>query len=111
MRRVGSAALVAAAAALIFAAPTDATRSDAHATRAYLKANDEFLRDSRADLAAARASADAYVKQVATGCPNVLGNAPRGKALERLFSEAFTGLLVAFIRPLESRVITFAAAV
>jgi hypothetical protein len=112
MRRFTCAALLTAVCAgLLFAAPTDATRSDAHATLSYLKAYDRFLRDSRAGLPGARVSADAYVKQVATGCPNVLANAPRGKALERLVSEAFTGLVVAFIRPLEPRVIALAAAV
>jgi hypothetical protein len=110
MRLWATAALVAVSVGcLSFVAAAPARNGDGQATLEYLRAYAAFLRDARRAIPAGAQSADAFVTQIASNCPNALAHAPRGKPLAELFGEALDGALIAFIQPLSARAASFAA--
>ena len=109
MGRGGCAALLGLLIVGVAASPiADASSNDERATSAYLHAYGAFLDETRLAVPAAQAEANGFVNQVVTGCPKVLAHAPRNSRFGEVLSEAFLGLAIAFIRPLETGASNFA---
>jgi hypothetical protein len=67
-----------------------ATRADAAATRAYLRASDTYERSATAELATRVTAMQARANEIAGECPSALTYAPRDEAFGELGEEAST---------------------
>jgi hypothetical protein len=108
---IGSVAAFTCAASLC-SAPATALASvkadDAAATRAYLRASEQYTRDVSAEVGASAAAVAARAQEIAAACPSALTYAPRDPAFGEIGEEARSTLFYAAVAPTAGTRLAFA---
>jgi hypothetical protein len=84
---------------------------DATATRAYLRASEEYARDASAEVGASVAAIAARANEIAGACPSALTYAPRDMVFREIGYEVYATLFYAGLAPMRTRMLGFARAI
>lgn len=104
-------ALIAVLGSVVLSAAAEPASPDRAATAAYVRARHRLFSALLAGVKGGRAPVSAYVQQVATECPGVLGSAPHSVEVQDFFREETAAFRAALARSFHPASVAFARAV